>query len=110
MKGMDWNFINIEKLSDSNFQIRKPKMELVLMICGVESTIITTNAFHTGTADFEEWTQKGKIARAVFDLSLSDSTLKQTRDATTANKKWDIILNTFRRHAILSKLKTRRYF
>lgn len=63
--GKDSIAIKIEKLSDSNLHTSKRKMRLVLMLRGCESTISTNRPFHTGIADFEEWTQKDHIVRAV---------------------------------------------
>lgn len=68
---MDTGGIRIEKLNQSSFRIWKQKSEIVLMLSGVQSTIVTWNNFHYWLADKNEWTKKDKFALDVVGVSLS---------------------------------------
>lgn len=82
------------KLNESNFYVWKQKMELVLMLRGVENTITTINYFHSGMEDYDKWNEEDKAACAVW-ISLPDNTMKQTRDDTSAKEVLDTISHMF---------------
>lgn len=105
---METGGIKTDMLYESNPYIWKQRMELVLMICGVEGSIITTNTFHSGTVDYGDWTQKAMIAHVIVGLYLPGNILEQTRETASAMEDRDKILNIFQCHALLNKQKARR--
>lgn len=80
------------------------------MLREVEKTVTTRNLHDIGTTDYYDWFKKGKTARALVVLSISDGVLKQTRDLISAKEMWESILNIFQNHALLNNLKDRRDF
>lgn len=68
---IDTDGTETNKLNESSFQIWKQKMELVLMLRRAQIVITIRNLLHSGTADYDEWTQKNKVAYGIVGLSFS---------------------------------------
>lgn len=70
----------IEKLSGTNLNTWKPKIEFVLAFCKVDVAIFEENQFLQGSHNYAKWKQCDKLAWAINDPTLSDGIVEHVCD------------------------------
>lgn len=77
---------------------------------GSWSRFCTTKHPRESTAEYIQWPQCNKLARAIIKQALSADMLEHIRDVPSAKQMYEIICNIFQRHMLLNKLRARRNF
>lgn len=97
---VDTNKITIEKLNNSNYQIWKYKMELVLIKDQVWN-VVGEDLPRNPSA---EWKKKDDRARALIGLLVEDSEFIHVKKSKTSKESWTILKNRHEKPTLTNKI------
>lgn len=86
-------FSNIEKLTESNYELWKVQMKSVLVYNDLWQYVDGTEVKPPENAT--EWIRKDSKALALINLSISHSQLNYVKKAETAKSAWDCLKGIF---------------